>query len=207
MTLRILLVLTDDSSQTNDVLTLLSTKNGHYAAACSLDFSKPPHYYDTFALRDSEGHEAVMQSWPYFRARGSRHAMKSGSPVPVESCWNGMGRFHLHSFLKVPSIYSSNPLPSNSLHARLPLLRPHQTPPLPRHPRRPRQIPPRRLRMLSNPHRQPPHSQARGMAEPQRPRRLQWPRIRRSPRRVLSIRDFLWPLEESSTAVGEHDVV
>ena len=31
-----------------------------------------------------------MQKWPYFRARASRLAMKSSSPVPVKSCWNGM---------------------------------------------------------------------------------------------------------------------
>jgi hypothetical protein len=76
-----------------DVLNLLNTNGGDYAAACSLDFSNPPFYYDTFALRDSEGHEPVMQSWPYFRSRKSRHALKSNMPVPVSSCWNGMGTF------------------------------------------------------------------------------------------------------------------
>jgi hypothetical protein len=55
-----------------------------------MDFSKPPHYYDTFALRDASGHEAIMSTWPFFRDSASRHAMKSMSPVPVKSCWNGM---------------------------------------------------------------------------------------------------------------------
>ena len=27
----------------------------------STDFSKPPCFYDTFALRDSEGHDALQQ--------------------------------------------------------------------------------------------------------------------------------------------------
>ena len=74
------------------LLSLLSTNNGHYAAACSLDFSRPPYYYDTFALRDSGTSEVpLMQRWPYFRSRRSRNAMKANSDaVPVSSCWNGM---------------------------------------------------------------------------------------------------------------------
>ncbi|KIW25043.1 uncharacterized protein PV07_10716 [Cladophialophora immunda] len=73
-----------------DVVTLLNTNSGDYAAACSLDFSKPPSYYDTFALRDAEGHGTVMQTWPYFRSARSRGALKRNQPVPVKSCWNGM---------------------------------------------------------------------------------------------------------------------
>ncbi|UPK96410.1 hypothetical protein LCI18_007345 [Fusarium solani-melongenae] len=73
-----------------DVLALLNTNNREYAAACSLDFSKPPQYYDTFALRDIDGHEHATQTWPYFRSSKSRAAMKRGEPAPVRSCWNGM---------------------------------------------------------------------------------------------------------------------
>jgi len=78
--------------QTEDVQRLLETRGGDYAAACSLDFSKPPAFYDTFALRDSDGHAALMQSWPYFRSRASRDALKASEPVPVTSCWNGIGK-------------------------------------------------------------------------------------------------------------------
>lgn len=46
--------------------------------------------YDTFALRDSEGYEPIMDNWPYFRSRESRDAVTHGLPVPVTSCWNGM---------------------------------------------------------------------------------------------------------------------
>ena len=35
--------------QTNDLVNLLETHND-YASVCSLDFSHPPLYYDTFAL-------------------------------------------------------------------------------------------------------------------------------------------------------------
>jgi hypothetical protein len=73
-------------------VTLLNTHDGDYAAACALDFSKPPTYYDTFALRDADGEEPMMQVWPYFRSRMSRSAIMANKPVPVHSCWNGMGK-------------------------------------------------------------------------------------------------------------------
>ncbi|KAI2793731.1 hypothetical protein POX_a00315 [Penicillium oxalicum] len=95
-----ILFLNDVVFTSNDVLELLNTNHGDYAAACSLDFSKPPFYYDTFALRDSHGHEAVTPIWPFFRDASSRHAMKKLLPVPVKSCWNGMGIFHHSSFEK-----------------------------------------------------------------------------------------------------------
>jgi hypothetical protein len=86
-----ILFLNDVVFTTEDVLRLLDTNDGEYAAACSLDFSKPPAFYDTFALRDSNGHEAVMKTWPYFQSHLSRYAMERALPVPVTSCWNGMG--------------------------------------------------------------------------------------------------------------------
>ncbi|KAJ5836501.1 Mannosyltransferase 1 CMT1, partial [Penicillium robsamsonii] len=85
-----ILFLNDVVFTPNDVLRLLDTNDGEYGAACSLDFSKPPSFYDTFALRDSNGHEPIMQIWPYFSSAASRHGMKNMSPVPVASCWNGM---------------------------------------------------------------------------------------------------------------------
>ncbi len=87
-----ILFLNDVAFNPEDVLKLLDTNGGDYAAACSLDFSKPPYFYDTFALRDSRGHEAIMQTWPYFRSKESRHAAERFLPVPVASCWNGMGK-------------------------------------------------------------------------------------------------------------------
>lgn len=78
--------------QTDDIVTLMDTNDGAYGAACSLDFSKPPLYYDTFALRDAEGSAHIMQTWPYFKARGSRSPLVNNQDaVPVTSCWNGIG--------------------------------------------------------------------------------------------------------------------
>jgi len=95
----------DDAAFTaKDVLTLLNTNGGTYAAACALDFSIPPRYYDTFALRDSDGHGHLMQTWPFFRSSVSRDATKSFSPVPVASCWNGMVSMPAEPFI------SSTPL-------------------------------------------------------------------------------------------------
>ncbi|KAM0722855.1 hypothetical protein Q7P37_001053 [Cladosporium fusiforme] len=85
-----ILFINDVVFNTQDVQRLFETRGGDYAAACSLDFSKPPAFYDTFALRDSEGHDTLMQSWPYFRSRASRDALKASQPVPVTSCWNGI---------------------------------------------------------------------------------------------------------------------
>lgn len=85
-----ILFLNDVVFTVDDVLALLGTNGGDYAAACSLDFSRAPSYYDTFALHDAEGHETVMQTWPYFRSSRSRSALKANRPVPVASCWNGM---------------------------------------------------------------------------------------------------------------------
>ncbi|RPA81896.1 hypothetical protein BJ508DRAFT_102054 [Ascobolus immersus RN42] len=99
-----ILFLNDVVFQSNDALRLLMTNNGDYAAACALDFNRPPEYYDTFALRDSEGHETVMQTWPYFRARGSRYAIKNNLPVPVKSCWNGMMAMDAQPFLSASPI-------------------------------------------------------------------------------------------------------
>lgn len=86
-----ILFLNDVAFNPEDVMRLLDTNGGEYAAACSLDFSKAPYFYDTFALRDSQGHEAIMQTWPYFRSKASRYAAERFLPVPVTSCWNGMG--------------------------------------------------------------------------------------------------------------------
>ncbi|KAH6898671.1 glycosyltransferase family 69 protein [Thelonectria olida] len=75
----------------DDVLKLLNTNNGEYAAACSLDFDNPPLYYDTFALRDTGGYPHLMQTWPYFQSSGSRNALVNHiDAVPVSSCWNGI---------------------------------------------------------------------------------------------------------------------
>lgn len=96
--------LNDVVFNTEDILTLLSTNDGHYAAACSLDFSKPPAYYDTFALRDILGSKTVSPQWPYFFSGASRSALVSGDPVPVQACWNGMVAMDPEPFYATPPL-------------------------------------------------------------------------------------------------------
>lgn len=69
-----------------------------------MDFDKPPLYYDTFALRDINGNEPIMQEWPYFDSYESRHALFSNKPVPVQSCWNGIVFFNAQPFYDDPSL-------------------------------------------------------------------------------------------------------
>lgn len=63
-----------------------------------MDFSKPPQFYDTFALRDISGEGAATQTWPFFLAAASRNAMITNTPVPVKSCWNGIVVFQAEPF-------------------------------------------------------------------------------------------------------------
>jgi hypothetical protein len=85
-----ILFLNDVVFRPQDVLTLLATNQGSFSAACAMDFHLPPAYYDTFALRDSEGLGTVQTTFPYFRSVESREAMLKGIPTKVSSCWNGM---------------------------------------------------------------------------------------------------------------------
>ncbi len=141
------LFLNDVVFTADDVLNLLQTRDGEYAAACSLDFESPPAFYDTFALRDSEGYPALMQTWPFFRSSASRNAAMTNQPIPIRSCWNGTALF-------IPRDYPLTDDISNVRHRshdRRRLLQPNIPPPLPRRPRHPRSPPHGRLRMLPHP--------------------------------------------------------
>lgn len=77
--------LNDVTYTSDDILNLLHTRDGNYASACTLDFELPPLFYDTFALRDSNGEPAIMHTWPYFASAASRNAITSGQPVPCKA--------------------------------------------------------------------------------------------------------------------------
>lgn len=83
-----------------DVVTLIGTRDGDYSTVCALDFSDPPLYYDTFALRDSEGDRPISMTWPYFLSSASRDAMIANTAVPVVSCWNGLVIFQADNFYR-----------------------------------------------------------------------------------------------------------
>ena len=88
----------DVAFDTADVMTLLKTRGGHFAAACAVDFQAYPYYYDTFALRDINGDKAVSDQWPWFRSADARADVKAGRSVRVQSCWNGMIAFDAQPF-------------------------------------------------------------------------------------------------------------
>ncbi|TVY37314.1 Alpha-1,3-mannosyltransferase [Lachnellula subtilissima] len=88
-----------------DVATLLSTREGDYAAVCAMDFSSNADaYYDTFALRDSSGLKTSSIYYPYFLSRPSLQSLLSLQPVPVQSCWNGLVSFAAASFYTYPQL-------------------------------------------------------------------------------------------------------
>jgi hypothetical protein len=202
-----ILFLNDVVFTPRDVLRLLDTNGGKYAAACSLDFSKPPEFYDTFALRDSSGYEGIMQTWPYFRSYVSRYAAERFLPVPVASCWNGMGR-HLEQYLH-PTLANDR----DSCHAHLtlpPYYRYHATPPLPSHTRLPRNQPRRSLRVLPHPRRQPPLRPKRRIPQPKRKSRVQRLFLRRRAlirRHPISSPNLPGGLEEPTAAMVYHNHV
>ncbi|KAF8859742.1 glycosyltransferase family 69 protein [Acephala macrosclerotiorum] len=99
--------LNDVIFNTDQVTALINTHHGDYAATCSMDFLDPPQspiFYDTFAIRDHAGQAALSQHWPWFSASESRKAVKSYSPVPVRSCWNGMVVFDAAPFYNDPPL-------------------------------------------------------------------------------------------------------
>ena len=89
-----ILFLNDIVFQPSDVVSLLGTNGGHYSAACALDFHYPARlatYYDTFALRDSNGDQTLSVQFPYFRSTSdSLASILNGISARVSSCWNGM---------------------------------------------------------------------------------------------------------------------
>lgn len=88
----------------DDFVTLLRTRDGTYAAACSMDYKHPPAYYDTFALRDGDGRKTASNYWPWFQAGPARDAALRSEPVRVASCWNGMVIFDAAPFRADPPL-------------------------------------------------------------------------------------------------------
>jgi len=88
-----ILFLNDVVFKPSDVVSLLATNQGSYTAACALDYADPVTlggYYDTFVLRDTNGHRTLASQFPYFRPSESLNSMLRGTATKVSSCWNGM---------------------------------------------------------------------------------------------------------------------
>ncbi|KAI5285087.1 hypothetical protein KEM54_000842, partial [Ascosphaera aggregata] len=113
-----LIFLNDVIFTTADVINLLNTRNGTYAAACAMDFARENAFYDSFALRDLNGKTAYSSYYPYITSRLGRTALSRGEAFPVQSCWNGIAVFDAAPF-QVESLAKSSP--SNAIAERSPL--------------------------------------------------------------------------------------
>ncbi|TRX96728.1 hypothetical protein FHL15_002394 [Xylaria flabelliformis] len=96
--------LNDVVFDTEDIVTLLNTRNDNYAAACSMDYKHAPLYYDTFALRDDMGLKTISEYWPWFQSPTSRAAAEKNAPIRVKSCWNGVVVFDSAPFYAHPQL-------------------------------------------------------------------------------------------------------
>ncbi|EAS27831.3 uncharacterized protein CIMG_09035 [Coccidioides immitis RS] len=78
-----------------------------YRAACAVDFISPVKFYDTFVVRDAEGHSIGTPFFPWFSTAGegqSREDVLAGKDsVPVRSCWGGMAAFDAKTFQRPQS--------------------------------------------------------------------------------------------------------
>lgn len=81
-----------------DAITLLDTRGGDYAAACSTTIGSFARLHDTMALRDIHGRPPASSLWPWFASHSSRAAALAGEPVPVYSCWDGLVALTAGSF-------------------------------------------------------------------------------------------------------------
>ncbi|KAG2052265.1 hypothetical protein BDR06DRAFT_958128 [Suillus hirtellus] len=92
---------------------LLETNNGDYDMACGLDFG---HFgaYDMWVLRDRQA-KLTSGIWPYFFDEADYRAMRTDSPAPVFSCWNGIVVFAADPLIPIPlrsnRTLSTDPLP------------------------------------------------------------------------------------------------
>eukprot|EP01125_Pyxidicula_operculata_P000556 TRINITY_DN10563_c0_g1_i1.p1 TRINITY_DN10563_c0_g1~~TRINITY_DN10563_c0_g1_i1.p1 ORF type:complete len:347 (-),score=25.36 TRINITY_DN10563_c0_g1_i1:368-1408(-) len=73
--------------QSTDIIRLLRTNQGNYDMACGLDFYW--QFYDAWVTRDLSG-SSLRGYYPYFEDNVAQQQVRSGKPVRVFSCWNGV---------------------------------------------------------------------------------------------------------------------
>lgn len=81
----------------SDVLTLLNVAGGDFDQVCAIDtFSLG--FYDTWVTRDVD-QDRLKPMWPYFKRADDVDSVRVGSPVLVNSCWNGLTIFDAAWFM------------------------------------------------------------------------------------------------------------
>jgi hypothetical protein len=113
-----------------DALNLLFSTNinqetgiSEYQAACSMDFIRGGTLYDSFVIRDMDGHEISWFLYPWFTAQGSgatrKDVLAQKDAVRVRSCWSGMAAYEGTPFLR-KEVVDENPFPPHlAIPARL----------------------------------------------------------------------------------------
>lgn len=103
-----ILFLNDVLFQASDAARLLFATNVRhdgktgYKAACAVDFHHSWKFYDTFALRSSDGYYPGVRIYPWFASKGDgisrRDVLSNTDSVRVKSCWGGMVAFDAKYF-------------------------------------------------------------------------------------------------------------
>lgn len=71
-------------------LTLLNTRDGDYAAACSLDFQCPNKRLNVAVLHHDLGRRSASPSWARHYSKNPRDAARDEAPFPMYSCGGGL---------------------------------------------------------------------------------------------------------------------
>ncbi|KAL8835215.1 MAG: hypothetical protein Q9170_003411 [Blastenia crenularia] len=114
-----------------DILTLLNTRDGKFAAACALDFLNPPWnsvdaatrglhppgIYDDFATRDIDGNVIGSHLYPYFSSRSSKEAIMAGhdnleNPLKFRGIPDSLAQYHVEAS-ECCTVHYDNPLTSS----------------------------------------------------------------------------------------------
>ncbi|KAG9311506.1 cryptococcal mannosyltransferase 1-domain-containing protein [Chiua virens] len=113
------------------IVELVNTADGEYDMACGMDFG---HFgaYDMWVLRDKRG-RLTSGIWPYFFDDEDYEAMKTESPAPVFTCWNGIVIFNADPLLPV-HLRSNRTLSREPLTYELPATHPAYSDPAMRGP-------------------------------------------------------------------------
>lgn len=104
-----------------DALNLLFSTNlnqatgiSEYQAACSMDFIRGGTLYDSFVIRDVDGHEITWFLYPWFSTQGTgatrKDVLAQKDAVRVRSCWSGMAAYEGTPFLR-KAVVDANPSP------------------------------------------------------------------------------------------------
>lgn len=79
-----------------DLVELIQTWDGEWDMMCAMDFYHG--FYDRWVARDIHG-ELFSPYYPYVREPEGQAGVRSGSPFPVFSCWNGVTIMSADPFL------------------------------------------------------------------------------------------------------------